>query len=181
MVFSSPRASAGLSRLDISSPPCWLPAPIRVCASSINRMTGTGENDLRHQPLEAFFKLTFHRRTGLQCAQVKGHDIGVFSLSGTWPAMMRSASPSISALLPTPASPTTTGLFYGGGRECRSSGRFHSRGTVPGQACRYGRLRSCFGVAGKQGVAGFRCAGRLPASQIHGFGGFFCPCCEILL
>ncbi len=37
---------------------------------------------------------------------------------------MRSASPSISALLPTPASPTPPGCFYGGGRECRSSGRF---------------------------------------------------------
>ena len=39
-----------------------------------------GGNDLRHQPFEAFLKLTFHRCPGLQCAQVKGHDIGVFQL-----------------------------------------------------------------------------------------------------
>ncbi|CSE36338.1 Protein of uncharacterised function (DUF3170) [Shigella sonnei] len=39
-----------------------------------------GGNDLRHQPFETFFEFTLHRRPGLQCAQVKGHDIGVFQL-----------------------------------------------------------------------------------------------------
>ena len=33
------------------------------------------------------------------------------NLSGISPAIIRSASPSINALLPTPGSPTTTGLF----------------------------------------------------------------------
>ena len=38
MQCSSPRASAGLSRLDASIAPSPLPAPIRVCISSMNRM-----------------------------------------------------------------------------------------------------------------------------------------------
>jgi hypothetical protein len=42
MVRSSPRASAGFSRLAASAPPAWLPAPMMVCASSINSRTGAG-------------------------------------------------------------------------------------------------------------------------------------------
>ena len=40
IVRSSPRAKAGFNKLETSKPPCWLPAPMRVCASSINRMIG---------------------------------------------------------------------------------------------------------------------------------------------
>ena len=43
MVRSVPRASAGLSRLAASPVPAEPPAPIRVCASSMNRMIGVGE------------------------------------------------------------------------------------------------------------------------------------------
>src|SRR5699024_10276124 len=43
IVRSSPRASAGLSRLAASEPPSLLPAPINVWASSINRMMGVAE------------------------------------------------------------------------------------------------------------------------------------------
>ena len=43
MVRSSPRASAGFSRLAASFCPAWPPAPIMVCASSMNRMIGVGE------------------------------------------------------------------------------------------------------------------------------------------
>ncbi len=112
MVFSSPRASAGLSRLDISSPPCWLPAPIRVCASSINRMTGTGEEMTSAiSPLKRFSNSPFTDAPACNAPKSRVMISVFFSLSGTWPATMRSASPSIKALLPTPASPTTTGLF----------------------------------------------------------------------
>ena len=38
MQCSSPRASAGLSRFDASIAPSALPAPTRVCISSMNRM-----------------------------------------------------------------------------------------------------------------------------------------------
>ena len=43
MVRSSPRASAGFSRLAASPCPAAPPAPISVCASSMNRMIGFGE------------------------------------------------------------------------------------------------------------------------------------------
>ena len=42
MVRISPRASAGLSRLAASFWPAAPPAPIRVCASSMNMMIGLG-------------------------------------------------------------------------------------------------------------------------------------------
>ena len=44
MVRSSPRASAGLSRLAASPVPAAPPAPIRVCASSMKRMIGVSED-----------------------------------------------------------------------------------------------------------------------------------------
>ena len=43
MVRSSPRASAGLSRLAASFCPACPPAPIIVCASSMKRMIGDAE------------------------------------------------------------------------------------------------------------------------------------------
>ena len=43
IVRSVPRASAGLSRLAASPVPCAPPAPISVCASSMNRMIGLGD------------------------------------------------------------------------------------------------------------------------------------------
>ena len=44
MVRRLPRASAGLSRFAASPVPAAPPAPIRVCASSMNRMIGLGED-----------------------------------------------------------------------------------------------------------------------------------------
>ncbi len=43
IVRSVPRASAGLSKFAASPVPAAPPAPIRVCASSMNRMIGFGE------------------------------------------------------------------------------------------------------------------------------------------
>jgi hypothetical protein len=43
MVRSVPRASAGFSRLAASPVPAAPPAPMRVCASSTNRMIGFGD------------------------------------------------------------------------------------------------------------------------------------------
>ncbi|CAI8917822.1 exported hypothetical protein [Pseudomonas sp. IT-P258] len=43
MVRNSPRARAGLSRFAASAPPAWLPAPIRVWASSMNSRTGVSD------------------------------------------------------------------------------------------------------------------------------------------
>ena len=43
MVLSVPRASAGFNRFAASPVPAAPPAPISVCASSMNRMMGVGE------------------------------------------------------------------------------------------------------------------------------------------
>ena len=72
MVRSVPRASAGLSRLAASPVPADPPAPIRVWASSMNRMIGVGDClhlvDHRAQPLLEF---ALHRRARLHQADVE--------------------------------------------------------------------------------------------------------------
>ncbi len=180
MVFSSPR-SAGLSRLDISSRPAGCPRQSGyMCFVDKQNDRHRGENDLRHQPIEAFSKLTFHRRTGLQCAQVKGHDIG-FSACPAPVATMRSASPSISALYPRLLRPLPPDCFTAAAGD-RSSGRFHSRGTVPSQSLPLPRASAVmFWRSGQQGVAGFRCAGVCPPARSTDSADSFVPCCEILL
>ena len=112
MVRSSPRASAGFSRLAASAPPAWLPAPIMVCASSINSSTGSGDC--------CTASMMFFRRCSNSpftpapaCSRPRSRvrtETG-FSASGTLPSAMRSARPSTRAVLPTPGSPTRIGLF----------------------------------------------------------------------
>ncbi len=112
MVRSSPRASAGFSRLAASAPPAWLPAPIMVCASSINSSTGDGDC--------CTASMTFFRRCSNSpftpapaCNRPRSsvRRLTVFSDSGTFPSAIRSASPSTRAVFPTPGSPTRIGLF----------------------------------------------------------------------
>ncbi|MCY1294998.1 hypothetical protein D9M70_443190 [compost metagenome] len=112
MVRSSPRASAGLSRLAASAAPAWLPAPIRVWASSMNRMSGFGE--LRTSSITPCRRRSNSPLTPAPaCSRPRSRPSSSTSLrlSGTSPAAMRRARPSTSAVLPTPASPTTIGLF----------------------------------------------------------------------
>ena len=72
MQCSSPRASAGLSRLDASIAPSALPAPISVCISSMNRMMPPSEEvtscSTRLQPLLEFAAIF---RAGDQRAEVE--------------------------------------------------------------------------------------------------------------
>ncbi|GCO45727.1 hypothetical protein ExPCM14_03706 [Escherichia coli] len=141
-----------------------------------------GENDLRHQPLEAFFKLTFHRRTGLQCAQVKGHDIGVFQLVRHQACHDAQRQPfNQRAFTHACVAHYHRIVFTAAAENVDHQVDFIVAAQYRVKPAVTGVCGHVFGVAGKQGVAGFRCPGRLPASQIHGFGGFFCPCCEILL
>ena len=72
IVRSVPRASAGLSRLAASPVPAAPPAPISVCASSMNRMIGLRRglhlvDDLAQPVLE----LALHAGAGLQQADVE--------------------------------------------------------------------------------------------------------------
>ena len=72
IVRSVPRARAGFSRLAASPVPAAPPAPISVCASSMNRMIGFGERlhlvDHLAQPL---LELALHAGAGLQQADVE--------------------------------------------------------------------------------------------------------------
>ena len=112
MVRKVPRASAGFSRLAASPVPAAPPAPISVCASSMNRMIGVGE----------FCTSSITERS--RCSNSpfieapacirpisSAHSFTPRSGGGTSPAAMRCAKPSTTAVLPTPASPVRIGLF----------------------------------------------------------------------
>ena len=75
---SSPRASAGLSRLAASPPPCGPPAPISVCASSTKSTIRLRRRlHLVEHALEAPLELALRARTGLEAPQVEREELGV--------------------------------------------------------------------------------------------------------
>ena len=112
MVRSSPRASAGLSRLAASEPPSLLPAPIRVWASSINRIMGVAEAFTASMtPFRRFSNSPFTEAPACSAPISSAQSSTFCRRSGTSALTMRRARPSTRALLPTPASPTTMGLF----------------------------------------------------------------------
>ena len=114
IMCSSPRASIGLSMLPASmaeSPPA--PAPTTVCSSSMNVMicppaslisSRTALSRSSNSP-RYFAPATIAARSRLSTRRP-------FSESGTSPATTRWASPSTTAVLPTPGSPISTGLFF---------------------------------------------------------------------
>ena len=109
---SSPRASAGLSMLPASIAPSALPAPTMVCSSSMKTMVWPSS-------LASSFSTFFRRSSNsprylapASSAAMSSDSTRLFlSDSGTSPAMMRWARPSTMAVLPTPGSPISTGLF----------------------------------------------------------------------
>ena len=112
-VRSVPRASAGFNRLAASPVPAAPPAPTRVCASSMNRMIGLGEDwtssiTCRRRFSNSPFMLApaCSRPTSSVFSETSASD------GGTSPATMRWAKPSTTAVLPTPASPVRIGLFW---------------------------------------------------------------------
>ena len=112
MVRSSPRASAGFSRLAASPVPAAPPAPISVCASSMNRMTGTSEawtSSITARRRFSNSPLTLAPACISPTSSIRR--LTFCSIGGTSPWAMRSAKPSTTAVLPTPASPVRIGLF----------------------------------------------------------------------
>ena len=113
MVRSSPRASAGLSMLPASIEPSALPAPTMVCSSSMKRMISPCESVTS---LMNAFSLSSNSPRNFAPATIAEMSIAIsrlfFSDSGTSPATMRRARPSTIAVLPTPGSPMSTGLFF---------------------------------------------------------------------
>src|SRR5450759_4746625 len=112
MAWSSPRASAGLSMLDASTAPSAAPAPTRVCISSMNRMTSPSAWSIS---LSTALSLSSNSPRYLAPATSAPMSSAMsrrfFRLSGTSPSTMRLARPSAMAVLPTPGSPMSTGLF----------------------------------------------------------------------
>ncbi len=109
---NSPRASAGLIRLAASIAPSALPAPTSVCISSMNRMISPAAAVIS-------FSTAFSRSSNspryfapaISAPMSSAISFLLRRLSGTSPLTMRSARPSAIAVLPTPGSPISTGLF----------------------------------------------------------------------
>ena len=108
---NSPRANAGLRMFAASIAPSAAPAPIRVCTSSITKIT---------LPAERISSMIFFRRSSnspryLVPATSKpiSRVTTRFSsrMSGISLLAIRDAKPSAIAVLPTPGSPIKTGLF----------------------------------------------------------------------
>ena len=109
---SSPRASLGLSRLPASIAPSVLPAPTMLWISSMKRMILPSDFSIS-------FNTAFRRSSNspLNLAPAISAPISSakivlsFRPSGTSPFRILCASPSTTAVLPTPGSPISTGLF----------------------------------------------------------------------
>ena len=110
---SSPRASIGFNILPASRAPSVLPAPTMVCSSSMNRIicpslfftsSSTAFRRSSNSPLY------FAPATSAPISSAK--IFLSFSPCGTSPFTIRCASPSTTAVLPTPGSPISTGLFF---------------------------------------------------------------------
>ena len=112
MSRSSPRASIGLSILDaltLDSPP---PAPMSVCSSSMKVMISPSASVISFST--AFIRSSNSPRyfAPARMAERSSEMSRLFlSDSGTSPATIRWARPSTTAVLPTPGSPMSTGLF----------------------------------------------------------------------
>ena len=109
---SSPRASIGLSRLAASTAPSAAPAPTIVCSSSRNRMIwpSASETSLstafsRSSNSPRYFAPAISAPMSSAITRRSRSD------SGTSPETIRWARPSTIAVLPTPGSPISTGLF----------------------------------------------------------------------
>ena len=113
-IRSSPRASIGLSMLPASiadSPDA--PAPTTVCSSSMNVTTWPSESLISSSTA---FSRSSNSPRYFAPASIAPRSSATSRLprndSGTSPATIRWASPSTTAVLPTPGSPMRTGLFF---------------------------------------------------------------------
>ena len=112
MVCSSPRASIGFSMFEASSEPSAAPAPTTVWSSSMKRMNLPSASTIsfstalrRSSNSPRYFAPA--TRAPMSSAMIRLS----FRPSGTSPRTIRWARPSTIAVLPTPGSPISTGLF----------------------------------------------------------------------
>ena len=109
---SSPLASIGFNSCPASIAPSVLPAPTIVCSSSINKMICP--SDFLISSRTAFKRSSNSPRYFAPATKApisSANSFLSFKPSGTSPLTIRCASPSTTAVLPTPGSPIKTGLF----------------------------------------------------------------------
>ncbi len=113
MAFNSPLARAGLSMLEASIAPSAAPAPIKVWSSSINKIYRPAA---RLTSLKRDLILSSNSPRYFVPAIKEPRSKAIISLSlmdsGMSPVIILWAKPSAIAVLPTPASPIKTGLFF---------------------------------------------------------------------
>ena len=109
---SSPRESMGFNRLPASMLPSVRPAPTMLCSSSMNKRILL--SDFLISPSTAFRRSSNSPRyfaPAISAPISSENTLRSRRLSGTSPRTIRMASPSAMAVLPTPGSPMSTGLF----------------------------------------------------------------------
>ena len=112
MTRKSPRTSAGLSMFAASiAAPMAVPCPIRLCSSSMNRMTSLAAVVSATIAANALLVLTAICRPGEQRDVIERKQSNVAQRQRHVLGAMRWANPSAMAVLPTPAGPTSVGLF----------------------------------------------------------------------
>ena len=113
MQCSSPRASMGLSMFAASVEPSVLPAPTIVWISSMKRMMRPFADLIScRTALRRSSNCPRYCAPAMSAVMSSEKIVRPLSPSGTSPRTMRCASPSTMAVLPTPGSPTRTGLFF---------------------------------------------------------------------
>ena len=112
MVCNSPRANAGFRIFAVSRLPCVAPAPTMVCISSMNIIvsfvlcSSSSSCCIRSSNSPRYFVPA----TSVVMSSENSRLLRI--VCGTLPVAIRRAKPSTMALLPTPASPMSMGLFF---------------------------------------------------------------------
>ena len=141
MQRSSPRASIGFSRLAASIAPSVAPAPTIVCSSSMNRMiwpsaswTSLSTALRRSSNSPRYLEPATRAPTSSAITRRSRSD------SGTSPSTIRWARPSTIAVLPTPGSPISTGLFLVRRESTWITRRISSSRPITGSSLRGARV-----------------------------------------
>ena len=112
MQCNSPRAKAGLIRFAASIAPSPLPAPTKVCISSMNsKISPAATVTSLSTALSRSSNSPRYLAPAINAPISSASNRLLRKLSGTSPLTILSAMPSAIAVLPTPDSPIKTGLF----------------------------------------------------------------------
>ena len=111
IVCSSPRASIGLRIEAASIAPSAAPAPTSVCSSSMNKMMSPRVRISLRTFFSRSSKSPRYLAPATSALRSRVYSCLPVRVSGTSPWTIFWARPSTTAVLPTPGSPTSTGLF----------------------------------------------------------------------